>query len=165
MIDTLQKLHIQGLQAIYDAEQQKIEGASQIADAVQSPELKQALEEGLQATKQRISRLEQALQEAGAPTERVPNDVMKGILSVGNKIRTETTEPSVRDAGIIASAQIGMHYFIAAYGTMRAYAETLGLNEVAEMSRQTVQEIKQQDERMSQIAEGIVNQQAQAASS
>lgn len=163
MIDTLQKLHVQGLQAIYDAELQAIEGAPKIHESISSPELRQTLDQNLESTRQLIPRLEQALQQAGATTERVPNPIMQGILTVGSRIQNETSEPAVRDAGIIAGAQIGMHYFIAAYGTMRAYAETLGNREVAELSEQLVQQRKQQDEQLSQIAEGIVNKQAQAA--
>lgn len=89
---------------------------------------------------------------------------MKGILSVGKKIQTETTEASVRDAGIIASAQSALHYYIAADGTLGAHAKTLGIAEVAEMCEQTVRERKKRDEKLTQIAEGIVNRQAEAAS-
>lgn len=161
-IDTLNKLFVQGLQAIYDAEQQGIEVAPSIADGVTSPELRQALAQYLESARATIPRLEQALKQAGAPTERVPNDIMKGILSVGKKIQNETTEPNVRDAGIIAGAQISTHYFIAAYGTMRAYAETLGLREAAEMSADILQERKRYDEQMTEIAERTVNQKAKA---
>lgn len=163
-MDTLQKLMVQGLQAVYDAEQQGVEGAQEIADAVTSPELKQNMQQGLEQTRNElIPRLETALQAAGATTERVPNDIMKGILNVGKKIRDESTESSVRDAGIIASAQIAMHYYIAAYGTLGAHAKTLGIQEVAEMCEQTVSERKRRDEQLTTIAEGVVNQQAEAA--
>lgn len=163
MIDSLQKLHVQGLQAIYDAQLQEVEAAPSVLKEASSPELKQALQQRLEATQQLIPRLEQALQQAGASTERVPNPVMQGILNVKRMIQNETTVPAVRDAGIIAGAQIGMHYFIAAYGTMRAYAETLGIREVAQLCEEVVQQLKQQDEQMTQIAEQTINQQAQAA--
>ena len=156
---------VQGLQAVYDAEQQGVEGAQGIADAVTSPELKQEMQQGLDQTRNNlIPRLEQALEQAGAGTERVPNEIMKGILSVGKKIQTETSEPAVRDAGIIASAQIAMHYYIAAYGTLGAHAQTLGVTEVAQLCEQTVKEFKERDEKLTKIAEQVVNQQAQAAS-
>ncbi|GJG85445.1 hypothetical protein tb265_06260 [Gemmatimonadetes bacterium T265] len=82
-------------------------------------------------------------------------------LAAGNKIMTETQDPDARDAGIIASAPIALHYHVAAYGTLRSYADTSG-NDEASRLMQTLDERKQQDEVMTHLAEEVVNPKAVA---
>lgn len=162
-IDSLNKLFVYGLPAIYDAEQQNIEVAPSIAESVTSPELKQVLAQYLESSQAAIPRLEEALKQAGAPTERFPNEIAQAILSFGKQMQNETSDPNARDAGIIASTQVLTHYFVAAYGAMRAYAETLGLPEAAEMFAQLLQQRKQQDEQMTELAEQTINRKAKSS--
>ncbi|HEY0777496.1 MAG TPA: DUF892 family protein [Gemmatirosa sp.] len=161
-INGLQELFVQGLQAVYDAEQQGINAAPAIAARVTHPELKQKLQERTDRGQQQLQRLEQAIQQAGSTPKGEPNEIAKGILAVGNKIMNETQDPDARDAGIIASGQIALHYHMAAYGTLRAYAEALGNDEAAQLLQQTLDERKQQDQDMTQLAEQVVNPKATA---
>ena len=156
-INGLQELMVQGMQAVYDAEQQGVNAAPQIEQKVTNPELKQKLQERTQRGQQQLQRLEQAIQKAGGQTRGEPNMIAKGILDTGNKIMNETQDPDARDAGIIASAQIAIHYYIAAYGTLRSYADALGNQEASQLMQQTLDERKQQDQDMSRLAEQVVN--------
>lgn len=72
----------------------------------------------------------------------------------------EAQDPDARDAGIIASGQIALHYYIAAYGTLRSYADALGNQEASQLMQQTLDERKQQDQDMSRLAEQVVNPKA-----
>jgi ferritin-like metal-binding protein YciE len=159
-INGLQDLMVQGLQAVYDAEQQGLQAAPSIQERATNPELKQKLQERVQRGQEQLQRLEQALRAAGAELRREPNEVAQGILRTGEKIMSETQDPDARDAGIIASAQIALHYHMAAYGTLRSYADALGNREASQMLQQTLDERKQQDQDMTRLAEQVVNPQA-----
>ncbi len=159
-INGLQELMVQGMQAVYDAEQQGVNAAPAIAERATTPELKQKLQERTEKGRQQIQRLEEAIQKAGGQTRAEPNEIAKGILAVGNKIMNETQDPHARDAGIIASAQIALHYHMAAYGTLRSYADALGNQEASQLMQQTLDERKQQDQEMSQLATQVVNPKA-----
>ncbi len=159
-INGLQELFVQGMQAVYDAEQQGINAAPAIADRATHPELKQKLQERTDKGRQQVQRLEQAIQQAGGTPRGEPNEIAKGILAVGNKIMNETQDPDARDAGIIAAAQIALHYHMAAYGTLRSYADALGNQQASQLLQQTLDERKRQDQDMSRLAEQVINPKA-----
>ncbi len=107
-----------------------------------------------------MQRLEQAIRSAGASPQGEANQIAQAILATGNKIMNETEDPDTRDAGLIASGQIAIHYYIAAYGTLGAYADTLGNQQASDLIQQTLDERKQQDRDMTHLAEQVVNPQA-----
>ena len=156
-INGLQDLMVQGLQAVYDAEQQGLKAAPAIAQRATNPELKQKLQERAGRGQEQLQRLEQAIRAAGGQVRGERNMIAQGILQTGEKIMTETEDPDARDAGIIASGQIALHYHIAAYGTLKAYAKALGNQEAVQMLDQTLDERKQQDQDMTRLAEQVVN--------
>ncbi|BDP44104.1 hypothetical protein DAETH_40730 (plasmid) [Deinococcus aetherius] len=156
----LQQLFVQGLQAVYSAEQQGLQAAQEIARNASDPQLQQLLQDQTQRAQGQIQRLEQAMGQAGASTEGIDNPIMRGILEAGQRIMSEAPDADTRDAGIIASGQIALHYYMAAYGTLRSYAQALGNQEAAEQMGQVLAERKEQDQQMTQLAEQVVNPQA-----
>ncbi len=159
-IQGLQELMVQGLQAVYDAEQQGLRAAPAIAERATDPELRQKLDERTRRGQEQVGRLEQAIRAAGAEPGGEPNQIAQGILATADKIMNETQDPDARDAGIIASAQIALHYHMAAYGTLRSYADALGNADVSRQLQQTLDERKQQDQDMTRLAERVVNPRA-----
>ncbi len=159
-IQGLQELMVQGLQAVYDAEQQGLRAAPAIAERATDPELRQKLDERTRRGQEQVGRLEQAIRAAGAEPNGEPNQIAQGILATADKIMNETQDPDARDAGIIASAQIALHYHMAAYGTLRSYADALGNAEVSRQLQETLDERKQQDQDMTRLAERVVNPRA-----
>ena len=161
-LETLRDLYIEQLQDIYSAETQIIEALPKIIDAVSSEDLKDGLENHLKETQQQVQRLEQILKDLDANPKGQKCKGMKGLLDEGAELLAEDAEPEVLDAGIIASCQRVEHYEIAAYGTVRNYAQLLGHQEHAQLLTQTLNEEKQADETLSEAAEEI-NVEAKAA--
>ncbi len=154
-LENLQELFVKELRDLYDAEKQITEALPKMIDAAHHPELKSALEDHLHITKQQISRLDrvfQMLQEK--PTGESCNG-MKGLLKEGDEFVSAEGDPSTIDAGIITAAQRVEHYEMAGYGTVRTYAELLGQREIAELLQQTLDEEKQADETLSDIASNV----------
>lgn len=161
----LKELFVSELRDVYDAEKQLIKALPKMVKAAGSEELRHALAEHLEATKGQISRLEQVFQQVGVPSRGKKCDGMAGILEEGKHIMEEDFDESVCDAGLIGAAQKVEHYEIATYGTLRTWAEHLGLNEAAGLLEQIVEEEKEADERLTEIAENLVNAEATAAGS
>jgi ferritin-like metal-binding protein YciE len=90
---------------------------------------------------------------------------MKGLIEEGKELMKEDADPSVMDAGLISSAQRVEHYEIAAYGTLRVWAATLGFDEAVELLQKTLEEEKAADQRLSRIAEASVNVEAETEES
>jgi ferritin-like metal-binding protein YciE len=162
-LNSLQDLMVQGLQELYSAEQQALQAYPQLVEAVSSPELKQALQQHMQETQGQVQRLEQIFRQLDETPGQTENKVMQGILENGQKIVGQGGAPEVLDAAIVAGGQIIEHYEIAGYGTARTYAQALGQNEVAQLLEQTLQEEKQTDEKMTRLAEQLVNPKAKEA--
>jgi len=125
-----------------------------------SPELQRALKEHLTVTQNQVKRLEQVFEALGEKAKRKPCKGMAGIVSEGSELLEEDLEESTKDAAIISAAQKVEHYEIASYGTVRTLAQTLGNNEVAELLEETLDEEKEADQRLTQIAESSINSEA-----
>jgi ferritin-like metal-binding protein YciE len=106
--------------------------------------------------------LEQIIQRAGGTTMQVEDEIMPAILRENQKMQAMIGSDELSDVSLIAGAQIGEHYEIAAYGTAAAHAKLLGRQEDLQLLLQTLEEDKRTDELLTQIAERSVNQQAQA---
>jgi len=162
-LNSAQDLAVFKLQAIYDAENQALAAYPQIMDAVTSPELKQALQQHMQQTQQQVQRLEQIFQQLGEQPGGQPCISMQGLIQEGQQLIEQGGAPEVLDAAIIGAAQAIEHHEIAAYGTARTLAQQLGMQEAAQLLEQTLEEEKQTDAQLTQLAEQNVNQKAKQA--
>ncbi|SRR6266704_4976480 len=161
-LETLNELLIEQLQDLYSAETQIIEALPKMAEAASSPELKRAFQEHLRQTEGQVERLEQCFEQLDAEAEGNECKGMKGLLEEGEDLMDEDAEPEVLDAGLIAAAQRVEHYEIAGYGCARTYAQLLDLKEVANFLQQTLNEEKETDQKLTELAESI-NVEAKAA--
>lgn len=154
-IESLRDLFIEELKDIYSAENQIIKALPKMEKAASSPQLKAGFSEHLQQTKGQVARLEQIFTQLDESPKGKTCKGMKGLLEEGEELMDEDVDPEVLDAGLISAAQRVEHYEIAAYGTVRTYAELLGLNDAAELLQQTLNEEKQTDQKLNTLAESI----------
>lgn len=159
-MEALQKLLQDELEDIYDAEHQLVKALPKMIERSSSPELQRALKEHLTVTQNQVKRLEQVFEALGEKAKRKPCKGMAGIVSEGSEMLEEDLEESTKDAAIISAAQKVEHYEIASYGTVRTLAQTLGNNEVAELLEETLDEEKEADQLLTQIAESSINSEA-----
>lgn len=159
-MEALQKLFKDELQDLYDAEQQLVKAIPKLIEAANSSELQQALKEHLSVTQNQVTRLEQVFEELGEKAQRKPCKGMAGIISEGQEMIDEDLEEATMDAAIISAAQKVEHYEIASYGTVRTLAQTLGNNDVAELLEETLEEEKEADRLLTEIAEASINVEA-----
>jgi ferritin-like metal-binding protein YciE len=143
-----------------DAEDQLTEALPMMAEAASTRGLKQAFQKHLKETENHVKRLRQAMQRLGEEPESKTCDGMKGLLEEAQDMMGKTPEGPLRDAVMITGAQKVEHYEMASYGTARTYADVLGEREVARLLEQTLKEEKAADLKLTEIAEGSVNEQA-----
>ena len=157
----LEKLFTDSLKDIYWAEKHLTKTLPKMKKKATTDELKSAIEEHLAQTEEHISRLEQVFEICGKKAQAKKCDAMEGLTKEGDSIIEETENNTMtRDAGIIMAAQKVEHYEIATYGSLVQLAKTLGKNDAAEILHQTLEEEKQADEKLTEIAEWNVNQAA-----
>ena len=120
-----------------------------------SPQLKEALENHLMQTREQISRVEQVFEILGKKATAKKCEAMAGLIEEGEGVMEECEEGAMRDAGIISAGQKIEHYEIASYGTLRQFAETLGLAEAAALLETTLNEEKAADQLLSKVAQTI----------
>ena len=159
-METLQDLFLDVIKDTYDAEQQITKALPKMVKAANNADLKAGFDEHLTQTENHVKRLEQVFQALGEKPTRKTCKGMKGLLEEGAELIKEDAEPDVLDAGLIAAAQKVEHYEISAYGTLIAYANSLGRKDVINLFQQTLQEEKAADQKLTQLAEGEVNVQA-----
>jgi len=145
---------------IYDAEKQLVKALPKMAEAASTPELKQAFQQHLQQTKGQVSRLEEVFKHLNHSARGKTCKAMEGLVEEGEEIIGAKAEPEVKDAGLIAAAQKVEHYEIAGYGTLCTWAEQLELDEVKRLLAETLQEEKQTDQLLTQLAERRINVQS-----
>ena len=159
-LTTLQDLYLEELKDVYDAEQQLLKALPKMAKAASSDELRNAFEDHLEQTKEQISRLEQIFENHGTSGKGKKCKGMAGLIEEANELIKEDIEPDVLDAGLIAAAQRVEHYEIAVYGCVATYANLMGNEEEAELLQQTLDEEKETDELLTEIAESSINVEA-----
>ncbi len=157
----LKDLFVDELKDIFWAEKHLAKALPKMAKSATSPELKAAIEQHLTETEGQIERLNQVFATIGRKAAGKKCDAMEGLVEEGKNMMEEN-EGMTRDAAIISSAQKIEHYEIASYGTLRTLANTLGLNEAASLLQETLDEEKSTDVKLTQIAEGFVNEAAKA---
>lgn len=157
---TLEDLLTEELKDLYSAENQIIKALPKMAKTAKSEELRMAFEEHLEQTKQQARRIEQACEELGVSPRGKKCVGMEGLIEEGKEVMTEDLDMDTADAGLIGAAQKVEHYEMAAYGTAAAHARQLGFNSVASLLDKTLEEEKTTDEKLTKLAENMVNVQA-----
>jgi ferritin-like metal-binding protein YciE len=157
---SLRELYIDELRDLYSAETQLTKALPKMAKASSNTELRRAFEEHLRQTSEHVSRLEQIFDMLEEKPTGKKCLGMEGLVKEGAETIGEEYEDAVMDAGIIGAAQRVEHYEIAAYGTAREFAQLLGEDEHISLLEETLEEEKQTDQKLTQLAEEI-NSQAQ----
>ena len=158
-ISSLQELYVEQLKDLYDAEHQIIKALPKMIDKAESEDLQDALNEHLRVTKQQANRIERIFSDMGENAKAGKCKGMQGIIAEGDDLIGDIDDPGVRDAAIIAAAQQVEHYEMARYGTARTYATQLGEDEAAGLLQQTLDEEKEADRKLTELASEI-NQEA-----
>src|SRR5690242_3009987 len=155
-IDTLSTLFQEELKDIYDAEKRLVRALPKMAKGVTSPELREALEEHLEVTKNQVQRLEQVFELMGIAAKAKPCAGMKGLIEEGEETLSQDASEGLMDLAVIGAAQRVEHYEMAAYGTARTFAEQLGMQEAVGLLEETLNEEKEADEKLTQISESLL---------
>jgi ferritin-like metal-binding protein YciE len=151
----LQELYVDELKDIYSAETQMVKALPKMANAATSEELRSGFEDHLEQTKGHVQRLEQIFQTLGEKPTGKKCKGMEGLISEGQEVMEEDFESDVMDAALISAAQRVEHYEIAAYGTVRTYAQILGDKEAVGLLEQTLEEEKETDQKLTDLAGDI----------
>ena len=159
---SLDDLLVHELQDIYHAEGQILKALPKMVKAATHPELKQAFEDHRRQTEGQVRRLEQAFKLLGVPARGKKCEGMAGLLEEGKKMMEEDAEPPVMDAALISAAQKVEHYEIASYGCVCTYAEMLGYDQVHDLLGQNLDEEETTDQKLTSLAESVINQEAEA---
>jgi ferritin-like metal-binding protein YciE len=162
-INTLHDALVHELQDLYSAEVQLTKALPKMAKASTHEELAQAFEEHLEQTKGHAERLEKALKQLDASTRGEKCKAMEGLIEEGKSTLHLDASDEVRDALIISSAQKVEHYEIAGYGTARTFAKLLGEDKVVSLLADTLEEEAETDQKLTKIAETVVNRDAELA--
>lgn len=157
---TLHDLMIEDLKDIYHAEKQILKAMPKMIKSVSSDNVRQAFEEHFRQTEKQVTRVEKIFKELNMTPKGKKCLAMEGLIEEGKEIMQEDAEPVVMDAALIAAAQKIEHYEIAAYGTLKTYANQLGLKKVAQIAEEILNEEKMTDEKLTRIAEAEVNVEA-----
>jgi ferritin-like metal-binding protein YciE len=155
----LKELYVDELKDIYNAENQLVKALPKLAKAAASDELRQGFAEHLQQTKGHVARLEQIFEMLKESPRGKKCSGMEGLVEEGSEVLKEGLEGAVLDAALIGAAQRVEHYEIAAYGTVIAFAQTLGESDQATLLEETLLEEKQTDEKLTELSKQI-NEQA-----
>jgi ferritin-like metal-binding protein YciE len=158
---TLQDLFQEELRDLFSAENQLVKALPKMAKAATTDELREGFQEHLEQTKGHVERLEMIAKEMDFSLKGKKCTGMEGLIEEGKELIDEDAEAEVLDAGLIAAAQKVEHYEMAGYGCVRTWAEQLGLSNAARLLEETYEEEKATDEKLSQLAESMVNMQAQ----
>jgi ferritin-like metal-binding protein YciE len=162
-LDSLEKLFLEELKDVYNAEKQLLRALPRMAKAAESPELQQAFTKHTKETEGQVQRLERVFQELGQSARGKTCKGMQGLIEEGKEVMEKEGEGPVIDAALIASAQRVEHYEIAAYGCLHTYAQLLGLSQAVELLQQTLEEEEATDRILTQLGEGGINEAAAAA--
>ena len=159
-VKDLQDLFEDGLKDIYWAEKALVKALPKMEKNADNPKLQNAIGKHLKETEVHVQRLEECFKALGKKAVGKKCDAMEGLLEEGKSIMEETQKGSVRDAGIIASAQKVEHYEIASYGTLAAYAKVLEQNECLKILLKTLEEEKKCNDLLTDIADTGINSKA-----
>ena len=157
---TLDTLFHDTLRDIYYAERKILKSLPKMARAAQAPELKAAFEKHQAETEGQIERLQQVFDIIGKAPRGKVCDAIEGILAEGDEIAEEYKGTTALDAGLLAAAQAVEHYEITRYGTLKRWANVLGLKDAVRLLDETLQEESKTDEDLTKIADAAINAEA-----
>ena len=158
---TLADLFHETLKDIYYAEKKILTTLPKMAKAAQSDDLQAAFKKHESETKGQVERLERVFALLEEPAKGKTCDAVNGIIKEGQEIIAEFKGTAALDAGLLAAAQAVEHYEISRYGSLKTWAEQLGLPEAVTLLDQTLEEERKTDEALTELAEAAVNQEAQ----
>jgi ferritin-like metal-binding protein YciE len=156
----LKALFLHTLKDVYFAEQAIARALPKMAENADSTELEDAFTTHLEETQEQIRRLEQVFELMGIKVESVPCEAIRGLIKEGEEVIQTFEGGPALDAGLIAAAQAVEHYEIARYGALVSWAERLGLEEVAALLDETLDEEKDTDSLLTELAEIDANEEA-----
>ncbi len=159
MTEGLRELYVNELKDLYSAENQLVKALPKMAKAATAPELQEGFEKHLKQTQGHVQRLEKIFQALGESPKGKKCKGMEGLIEEGSEAMEEHYEGSVMDAALIGTAQRVEHYEIAGYGAVRSMAETLGEDDHVSLLEQTLEEEKETDEKLTELA-GQINTKA-----
>jgi len=159
-LNELRDLYVHELRDLYNAEKQITKALPKMVKAANHDELRSAFEEHLEVTREHVNRLEQIFEALGERAAGPKCKGMEGVLEENKEMMEEDAEPAVYDAALILGAQKVEHYEIAGYGGVRTFAEMLGETQAMRLLERTLQEEKEADEKLTEIAR-MVNDQAE----
>ena len=161
----LRSLFITELKDIYYAERQAVDVLGVQADAATTDEVRNAFLQHQEESRNQITRLEQVFQSIGIDADEGTCDAIDGLADDGDRVVSNTEAGSLtRDAGLIMAAQKVEHHEIASYGSVVTLAQVLGYSQAASLLQQTLQEEKNTDRKLTQLAESFINQRAASES-
>lgn len=159
-LESLRALYVDELKDLYSAENQILKALPRMIKAASSRELQRALTQHERVTRTQVQRLDRIFKDLDESPRGKKCHGMEGLLEEGKELIAEKPEPHVLDAGLISKAQHVEHYEMAGYGTVRTWAQQLGLDRHAALLQQTLDEEREADRALTQIAESSVNLQA-----
>jgi ferritin-like metal-binding protein YciE len=155
-MESIRELLIEEMPDLYDAEKQLVKALPKMAKAASSDQLREAFESHLEQTRGHVARLEQAFQLLNVKAKGKPCAAMKGLIEEGKETMEEDLAEGLMDSAIICAAQKVEHYEMAGYGTLSAWARSLGLDEVAGLLEETLAEEKEADEKLTQVGGDVL---------
>jgi len=153
----LRELFVDSLKDIYWAEKALTKALPKMSKNATSENLINTINDHITVTEEQVSRLEQVFESIGEKATAKKCEAMEGLIKEGESIMQETQEGPVRDAGIISASQKIEHYEIATYGTLAAFAQTLGEDDALELLQQTLDEEKEADMLLTEVAYNNIN--------
>ncbi|MDX2185847.1 MAG: ferritin-like domain-containing protein [Opitutaceae bacterium] len=164
-IETLHDLFIEELKDLYSAETQLVKALPKMAKAASNEQLRAGFQEHLEQTKEHVSRLERIGEMLDVSLKGKKCLAMEGLVAEGKETISEDASEEVKDAALICAAQKVEHYEIAGYGTVRTFAEILGMDEARELLESTLEEESETDEKLTELALEINAKAAEAVDS
>jgi ferritin-like metal-binding protein YciE len=155
----LRELYVDELRDLYDAENRLVKALPKLAKEAESQELRSGIEKHLEQTRGHVDRLRQIFQAMGERPGGKKCAGMVGLIQEGDEMMDEEFEGGVKDAALISAAQRVEHYEIAAYGCVKTWAGLLGEKEAQGLLEQTLNDEKEADQKLTEIA-GEINVQA-----
>ena len=163
-LKSLEDLFLYELKDLFSAENQLVKALPKMAKAATNEELKAGFEEHLEQTKEHVVRLEQIAETLGKKLAGHKCKAMEGLVEEGSELTSEDAEDPIRDAGLIGAAQRVEHYEIAGYGTAISLARHLGHDDIADILEQTLDEEKETNEKLTELAETAITAEIEHAS-
>lgn len=162
-VDSMERLFVSELRDLYSAETQITKALPKMAKEASSTELRTALEHHLKETEEQVQRLEQIFEMIGESPKGKTCEGLKGIIEEGESSMKDAEKGPVRDEAIIASGQRVEHYEMAAYGTVRTFAERLGKQQMVQLLERTLEEEKAADKKLTEVSTTVHREVRRAA--